>query len=62
MPVISFDGSSEISLLCRLDLDHPIGVDLVDLSKAFVTLGLGRPQESSVIRLVAPQLLLAAGG
>ena len=56
------DGVAHVALLGRLNLDHPLGVDLVDLAQPFVALGLGGGERLAIVLLDAFQLFVAAGG
>ena len=48
--------------LRRLDLDHLVGVNLVDLAQLFVACGLGGGERLAIVFLDAFQLFVAAGG
>ena len=56
------DGLAHVALLRRLDLDHPLGIDLVDLAQLLVALGLGGGERLAIVLLGAFQLVVAAGG
>ena len=54
------DGVAQVALLGRLDLDHPLGIDLVDLAQPLVALGLGGGERLAIAFLGPFQLFVAA--
>ena len=60
--IVLIDARSHVALLGRLDFDHPLGVDLVDLAQLLVALGLGGGKCLAIVFLDALQLVVAASG
>ena len=52
---------AHVALLGRLNLDHALGIDLVDLAQPLVTLRLGGGKRLAILLLGAFQLFVAAG-